>query len=532
MKHRFAALLGAVMLTCGFAPAFSGLHVSGASGRLTIADSDALYLVYALKNWLSGKGNYLSSEITDMNGDGRFDARDLTLYKRQIMPEREEKELIEAPVRALNPSLPSTGNLRIPVFAVSFPDCAFDEKDIAAQAAQAFFGLQDPLSYAYPYESVAAYYGRSSYGRLCIEGDVFTYTAEKPIASYIQHNGRELVQEVLAAYEAQLDYSDYDTDCDGRIDDVVIIVPEAAKQVDEDADGVPDWWPFSVSDNCTEQFDGLEVGAYCAGMWAEKAEVPDFCRKMAHELCHGMGMPDYYLYNLNNAFTTDGMEGGAGYELMDEGNGDLSAFSKLMLGWLAEDEIYIYTGGEQIFSITSMQQKPACVMIPRNPEAGFLSEFFLIEFLTGEANNSNYFYKGQRAMLLQAHGGARLLHCQAEVTDGKFGPEFKYNNNSPFYDDSNLRQRILRLLNSYDLISSGNNLQKIFDGSTPAFHWYGETGEPTEETGLWVRISGPQAGPDYVFEEIDPLSSKQPYNIDDPDFLDMATFTVEIKPIT
>lgn len=467
---------------------------------------------------------------TDLNNDGTLDARDLTLIKRRIMHEHTQRDLPEAPIKALGASLPSTGHPRIPVFAVSFPDCAFETAEIKEQLEKRCFGLQDPFDFiAHPMESIYAYFDRSSYGGLQIEGDVFTYTAKDPAADYSDNNGRKLVEEVLGAYEEQLDYSRYDADSDQVIDAVIITVPEAAKSVDADGDRKPDWWPFSISDNCTKTFDGLSVGTYCAGIWAENEnEQPEFCNKMAHELCHAMGLPDYYKYTDDvSTFSNEGMEGKAGFELMDEGYGDLSAFSKLMLGWFAEDEIFIYTGGEQTFTLTSMQQKPACVIIPRDPDAGFLSEFFLIEYLTGEENNTTYFSNGRANKLIDGISGARFLHCQAEVTEGTFGPEFKYGNNSPYYDDSNHGIRVLRMLNSYDLINSMNSLQKIFDGDTPDFHWYNDSGETVIETGLWLRITGPNPGPDFPYDT-SPTAAFIPYW--EPSFINGSTITVEIKP--
>lgn len=521
---RNTARLISALLLCGLlfgrmphaAAADSGIKVeSGDLNADGIADRADVILLQNLLLTVQD-ASFPDAQASDLNGDNCLNAADLTLLKRLLL-EDHTKKMPAPPVRILEPSLPSVGSSRIPVFAVSFPDCSFPADAEEALEARCFSGAaqDDPL---WPRESVSAYFDRASYGRMKLRGDVLPYTAKHPIDEYAADHAQSLAAEIAAAFEAQLDYQVYDADGDLRIDAFVIALPDQAIKIDSDGDGKPDWWPFSGASVSTKRFDGLRIGDYCAIVYDDRNPA-DFVGKAAHELCHAMGLPDYYRYTADASEEHDGMPGAAGCELMDEGSGDLSACSKLLLGWLAEDEVQIFSGGTQHFSLTSMQQSPSCVLIPRTQGAGFLSEYFLIEYVTQEGNNT-----------AASGSGIRILHVQAEVSEGAHGMEFSYNNYGLHYDQSNEKQRVLRLVNDYGLFYPGTrSLQYTdrIDGSIVGFHWYDAEGNLTAETGLTLRIEGFQPGPDY---EPDPISSLDPKN--DPLYLRGSRYNLTISDET
>lgn len=432
-------------------------------------------------------------EAGDMNADGSLSAADLTLLKRVLLAAEKlpEKPLIDPPVRALEPSMPSVGVNRIPVFAVEFPDCAFPDLDMEQLIRNRCFSATELEEDDYPYESIAAYFARASYGRMQLTGDVFRYQAEYPIGQYAGDYAQTLVDEVMAAFDAGTDFGRYDTDQNGILDSMLVILPDAALKTDSDGDRKPDWWPFSTESVGRNSYDGVRVGQY--SVLAYNLMYPeDFVSQAAHELCHTMGLPDYYQYATETSSDRDGLDGEAGTELMDDGEGDLSACSKLLLGWYAPDEIQVYSGGTQTFYLRPSPASPSCVMIPKDPEAGFLSEYFLIEYITPDGNQPEF-----------GGTGIRILHVDAAVSEGDFGPELTYSNNGRHYDSSNQKQRVLRLVNEKGYFYPGRkDIQYIetVDGSNADFRWYDENGSLTLETGLTIRInpllSGPFANPD------------------------------------
>ena len=404
-------------------------------------------------------------EAGDMNADGRYSAADLTLIKRVLLAAGQPAEtaLPEPPIRALNPSLPSVGTERIPVFAAEFPDCTFAAPDIAEVLENRVFGKIFWNRTEPPFDSVSAYLSRASYGRLRLTGDVFVYTAEHPIDWYAADNAKSLVDEILTDYDAMLDYRTYDADKNGILDSLVIALPDDALKIDSDGDRKPDWWPFSIDAYSQKTYDGVRAGQFCVIPYQVQYSG-EFVSQTAHELCHAMGLPDYYLPATETAGDEDGLPGEAGTELMDEGGGDLSVCSKLLLGWLAEDEIQVYTGGTQAFVLKPSQNTPSCILIPKNPDAGFLSEYFLIEYVVRTGNQLNSF-----------GSGIRILHVNAAVSEGDFGMELTYQSNGRHYDGSHQKQRVLRLVNEKGCFyPDDRNTQyagytDTIDGSTEGF---------------------------------------------------------------
>ena len=466
--------------------------------RLTLAD------IRIMQNWLAGELHDFSAfpetrpEYADMDHNGRIDAVDLSIAKHlcltngRLEPVYETYEsgpLIPSAAAQMNATLGSTGNSRIPVFVVSFPDCAFpySVSDPVKKVQEMVFSEADPQSHYYPMESVTAYYDRASYGRMHIEGDVYRYEAESPLSYYVPYP-EYLFDEILWAFNAQIDFSQYDRDGDKRIDCMIAVLPEDALGSDVDGDGQEDWWPFSNRSFSSYSVDGVSVGEYCMG-GHNLDDVFAFNGTWIHELGHAMGLDDYYKYTVDAADTNQsiyGLNGPAGWEMMDDAKGDYSSFSKLMLGWLAENEVQVYTGGTQTFRLYSAQQHPSCILIPRNPEEGLLSEYFLVEYLLPESNYAPLSLFGMPAPFFE-EGGIRILHCDAHSALSDYGLEFKWNNWSKQYDKSNLRQRILRLVNEAEggmLFGSGETVNSSISG----FRWYDTDGFQTVDPHLTVQI--------------------------------------------
>ena len=519
MKKLLAAL-SALFLSCNMvcmSTTFAEAKVSGdvnADGIVSVSD------IVLLQKWLLAVPNakLTNWKAADVYEDDVIDIFDLAMLKRKLTVSSEKSN---APIAALHPSLPSTGTDRILVAAVDFPDHPFELEKIVSQLEELCFGPENTSDAKYPNESVSAYFERSSNGKLHLQSDVFWYTAQHPIEWYNDENPRLLAEEIMTALDADVDYQVYDADSNHILDSMVIAIPESVLDVDQDQNGIPDWWYFSIPYNGSDKCDDVTLGTYCVVPFTMQDRT-GFVNKLAHELCHAMELPDYYKYAQDDDSDTDGMTGSAGYELMDEGSGDLSAFSKLMLGWLDENVIQVYSGGTQTFSLTSMQQKPSCIMIPRYSDSGYLSEYFLIEYETGEGNNAAYFTHEMPNQLFQRSGGVRILHCQAETYDSAFGTKFKYDLNSPYYDKSNAKQRVLRLVNDVNFY-----VRTVIDGNTAGFHWYDADGALTVDTGLTIRISDVRPGPDYEEDSFSASSGMGSRN--DPAFLNGSSYSIIIE---
>ena len=502
----------------------AGINVNAAekivSGDVNCDGTFDVSDVVLFQKWLMAVPDTELAEpkAADICEDGVLDVFDLCSMKRVLTEKPDEKSYFTPPIQELSPTLPSVGNDRILVFAISFPDYEFTQDDVSEQLQKMCFASADSNDPSYPFESISAYYERASYGRLHLTGDIYTYTAERPLAWYKRENARPLAVEVLTAFEKQVDYQIYNADNNKKLDSIIIVLPSEVIDIDKNNDGRPDWWYFTVKPNRMTEFDGLRLGSYTIVPY-DSTDRAGFISKTTHELGHALGLPDYYKYIVNEAFDSQGLEDPAGYELMDDGMGDMSSFSKLMLGWLAEEDIQVYTGGTQTFSLTSMQYSPSCIIIPRKKESGYLSEYFMIEYITDEANNTSM---GGR--------GIRIFHIEAEVTENDTGMEFMYNNNGQKYDKSNEKQRVIRLVNESGYFYPGKRglqYKDLIDGSISGFHWYDDDGGLTVDTGLQIKIGELNAGDGFDFSAVDSSSSLDITN--DPNYIKGSSYTITIS---
>ena len=436
----------------------------------------------------------------DMSKSGKITNGNFSEIKSQYLNQKDLEErsksykadtLIEPPIAELNPAMPSVGNIRILVFAVSFPDYGFSDSvsDPADTLNSLLFEKKGPMAPCYPYESITAYYDRASYGRLHLTGDVFNYQAACPVKEYVG-NQVKLFDELMAAFDDQIDYRDYDGNKDGVLDGIVVILPEKLRDRDDNGDFQKDWWPLSMLYDGSFAADGVHIKRYCIGAYPFYPAA-DFTAIWIHEIGHEMGLPDYYRYDVDENDpnqTIYGLNGDAGWEMMDEHRGDYSSFSKLMYGWMTNDEVKIYHGGTQTFQLYSAQCRPSCILIPREPVNDFCSEFFLLEYLMPESNYTSARARIKRKDLFSS-SGIRILHCDSHITINGERMELSWNNNGLLYDTSNMKQRVLRLVNEAEGGALFEFEKQYRSTDYSGFRWYDSEGNQSIDPNLTVSIS-------------------------------------------
>ncbi|MBR5370603.1 MAG: hypothetical protein IK130_00165 [Oscillospiraceae bacterium] len=484
MKHFLMSGIAAVLCALLMLPVCPSLAAAYSlngdiSGDSAVTAEDAVLL----RDFLCGDSDVFYSYLGDMDGNGMLDARDLTLLKRRLSEPETPAERIPAPISVLSPPMPSTGDVRLLIVMADFPDCRFSHSIDTEQIRAQVFGEQTSEDPPYPLDSIRAYYERASYGRLHIDGDVYRFSVNRPIYTYAEHPDW-LADTVLAGLDAEIDYHDYDADSDGRIDTLMIAVPESASD--------DKWWPYSINIYSTQRYDGLRLANLCIGNTPIDAHA-EFISTWTHELGHAMELPDYYYYENVTDDNYYGFRGDAGWEMMDKAQCDLCAFSKLMLGWYQTDEVAVYTGGTQSYALESSQRAPGCLVIPRGDLNGYVSEYFVVEFAEPIGNNT-YFYADNAPYIPFKTSGIRVMHCDATVVDTySFTKELKWNNYGQFYDSSNLRQRVIRLANNREggyFYEAGD----CIDGNISGFHWYDENGFETVDTGIRIFVTDDNNG--------------------------------------
>lgn len=441
--------------------------------------------VVLYEQYLTGQTVLEDAHYGDMNGDEKLTAVDFSVLKNLLLTGKEpepvyieiEESLMEAPVKAIHPSLPSTGIDEILLFVIDTPDCKFESKYTADVVQDLVFGPEDKNSPYYPMESISAYYERASYGALNIVGTTYKYTAKKSVAEYYDDLDM-LVEEVMSAFDAQIDYNKFDVNRDGTMDTMILAFADSDK-----------WWPYSSGYYGYKKYDNVRAGNVLAGGWP-MSDVAGFVSTWVHEMGHGMGLVDYYKYE-NFGNDQYGLNGDAGWLMMDDAFGDMCCFDKLMYGWYTESQVQKYTGGTQTFQLKSSQEAANCVMIPRYDNGGYLTEYILIEYASDTGNNTDGFKYSWWNYKMFDKGGIRILHCDAEVCEGYWGPEFKWGNYGKYYDTSNQKQRVLRLVNDNGgFFKTGDTVTR----NTKGFQWYDANGYQTIDIGVTISIGALENG--------------------------------------
>ena len=385
----------------------------------------------------------------DMDGDGAMSAVDLSVMKQKMIeaygtqkanwpvgnsrPPEENPDAWMPVGKAFEHQLHTFGEQRVLMIVIDFPDYPLEGGLTAEEIQARCFGPEDKESPAYPYESISAFYNRASGGKLKLSGDVFTYTAKNNLLDYYRFSGYaaagkdvpegtpprskqdvRLNKEALDALCAsgELDFSRYDSDGNGCLDAVIYVLPNAIQKFQYDlmsiVRGEYDWWPgYNSYYECNPiVFDGVNYKQRRYYKIQGAADVTDqagFNETWAHELGHAMGLDDFYDTAAAAGEDPLTMHGEAGGELMMAG-GDLCAFNKTRLGWCTPDNMQVYTGGTQKFTIGSNQTTRDFLVIPRDVPAeakdfGFAGDYFIVELNTPEANCGNAFEKGGMRIL-------------------------------------------------------------------------------------------------------------------------------------
>ncbi len=449
-------------------------------------------------------------ETADINQDGKVDVYDMIALRKQVISQTgavvwewiEETAtttattltsstttvtssdgFINPPVYNLYGSMPSQNEAELAVFYVDFPDCTYDYKPTAEQIENIVFGAENENDRNYPFESMSAFYKRSSKNAMNLNGKAYTYTAKNNKSYYegdLWHVS--LIDEIIDEFDAQVDFSQFDGDKDKIIDSILISVPESA--------GDENWWASAglYGGDWLKTVDGMGIGHVIVGNAEIKSadDYANFNSSYLHEIGHCMGLPDYYLYGTEDF---QGMHGSAGFELMDDANCDFGAVSKLMLGWYKPEQIKIYdkNAGDKSFTLNrSSLENSDCLIIPCGElEKNYYSEFFIVEYADMLGNNSVLANEWWRA----TGEGIRIYHVSAEVTGDEYYNTFTYSSGNDEATAYNNGRRFVRLVGEgTDSTDNYFHTGDVIDDSIAEFNWYDADGNMTISPEITIKV--------------------------------------------
>ena len=116
-------------------------------------------------------------------------------------------------------------------------------------------------------------------------------------------NPQKMAIEACQQLDATVDFSEYDRDNDGYIDNVYIFYAGRGEASGGSSSTVwPHSWEVSAVESQTYYFDNVILNRYaCGNEW--EGDKPDGVGTFIHEFSHVLGLPDLYSTSYSSAFT-------------------------------------------------------------------------------------------------------------------------------------------------------------------------------------------------------------------------------------
>ncbi len=272
------------------------------------------------------------------------------------------------------------------VLLVEFNDCSFSRSDVVDfyqkminQPNYTGYTNENGTTNAYGKftGSVRDYFYDNSYETFDPHFDVVgpikltDYSAN----SANQTNVRPLITAALSQANAEVDYSQYDLDKDGRVDIFYIIFAGVGSNTGEAPQHV---WPHASYLWPMVSYDGVRLGRYACSceLYSQYANIIDGIGTMCHEFSHVLGLPDLYDTNYEEdgqaltPSTYEIMDGG-GYNNLGRTPAGYSAYDKYSLEF-APVNVITEPGTYTLHSLSTHQE---LYKIP----SPIKNEFFLLE---------------------------------------------------------------------------------------------------------------------------------------------------------
>lgn len=185
-------------------------------------------------------------------------------------------------------------------------------------------------------------------------------------------NPQKMAIEACQQLDSTVDFSEYDRDGDGYIDNVFIFYAGRGEASGGSANTVwPHAWNVTSAEYTKYMFDGVQLDRYaCSNEWT--GSRPDGVGTFIHEFSHVMGLPDLYATQYTSAFTP------GAWSVLDYGpynnNGCTpplySIYERYSLGWI---EPTVLNEPDHI-TLQNIVSNTGCI-IPTDDN----NEFFLLE---------------------------------------------------------------------------------------------------------------------------------------------------------
>lgn len=350
-------------------------------------------------------GNAFTHRTIDADGremvrlaDGRYSAlTDEQVAERQAARRKAVSRRAPGAIGTFPGStFPAKGQQKAIVVLVEFQDQKMELGDHAHDYFTDMLNKDDFSEYDAT-GGVHKYFMDSSAGQFDCQFDLYgPVTLSKNMAYYGGNNAttgqdnhpEQMVIEACRALDAKVDFSQYDRDNDGIIDNVYLIYAGRGEASDIFEEFPETVWPHSADvSGYRIRLDGKLLATYgCSNEWEDVYEFtnnsavkigerPDGIGTFVHEFSHILGLPDLYNTVTNTYYTP------AEWSVLDYGpynnNGRTppaySSFERNALGWIDLKEITDATSDVTIGELNAANEA-YCITNPKNS-----GEFYLFE---------------------------------------------------------------------------------------------------------------------------------------------------------
>lgn len=373
----------------------------GSIVEIYLSGNENSHLAYSVDNYLlttDDQGYYVFADIDEKGDIIPTKFRDINLSARSASTGAEiekfkakygdlknlatpERSKIKREGPGLSPSrFPISGEQKSIVILVDFPNKSFsidNPRDYYTRMLN-----EEGFSEQYGTGSARDYFISNSsgafipefvvYGPVTLPNDYSYYGANYWWGSDIRPE--EMVIDACNILDDEVDFSEYDRNGDGFIDNVYLFY---AGYGEADGGGANTVWPHSWDITSVTRipyvYDGVRLDHYaCSNELQNRSILIDGIGSFCHEFCHVLGLPDLYATSYTNAFTP------GNWDLLDKGSynnssrtpPNLSAFERYALDWMAPLEVH--TGDVELDPIDVSNQ--AYIIKTENE-----NEYFLIE---------------------------------------------------------------------------------------------------------------------------------------------------------
>lgn len=316
-----------------------------------------------------------------------------TANKKQRIEQAGQEMLRRAARRAGKPSSTNTGTQRGLVILVEFKDKKFVTEN--PQPTFNRFFNEEGYNEGGMAGSVKDYFKKQSYDNLTIEFDVVgPYATANDMeyygAHYTDDSGNEhndihpvlMVREAVdAAHEAGVDFSKYDWDKDGNVDQVFVIYAGYSEAQGAAPETIwPHEWALSAESKRVK-YDGVWINTYgCAAeLHGKEGTTLDGIGTACHEFSHCLGLPDMYDTDYSGGY------GMAYWDVMDAGSyldssrtpAGYTSYERWFSGWMEPVEIKELTQIEGMKPLATHAE--AYVLYNEGRKKDITGEYYLLE---------------------------------------------------------------------------------------------------------------------------------------------------------